>query len=175
MSEQDPLGPEWATAPDGTRTRSAARVVVLDGAGRVLLVRGTDPTVPGEAWWFTVGGGRAPGEPAREAAARELLEETGLVVAPTDLIGPVWVRVADFPYLGERCRQHEEFFVHRLSGAAVLHRDGWTPLEVETITDVRWWDVGELSRTGDTVYPEDLARLVAGLPPVWSGPAQCID
>ncbi|NAZ87491.1 NUDIX domain-containing protein [Kineococcus sp. T90] len=177
MSEQDPLGPEWGTDPDGTRTRSAARVVVLDGAGRVLLVRGTDPTAPGRSWWFTVGGGRAPGEPAREAAARELLEETGLVVAPADLTGPVWVRTADFPYLGQPCRQHEEFFVHRPHAPAELSRERWTPLELATLTDVRWWTPDELAGTAETVYPVQLAALLAELPAPpgrWAGPPRRI-
>ncbi|WP_337062726.1 NUDIX hydrolase [Kineococcus sp. G2] len=168
------MGPEWGTAPDGTRTRSAARVVVLDGAGRVLLVRGTDPAAPGAAWWFTVGGGRGVAEPARRAAARELLEETGIVADPAELVGPVWERTADFPYLGQRCRQHEEFFVHRLPAPAQLSRERWTALETATLTDVRWWDAAELARTTDTVYPAGLAELLGQLPVRWDGPPRRI-
>ncbi|WP_432546266.1 NUDIX hydrolase [Kineococcus sp. SYSU DK004] len=174
MSGHDPLGPEWGTAPDGTRTRDASRVVVLDDAGRVLLVRGTDPERPGEAWWFTVGGGRGAGEAARDAAARELREETGLAVAPGDLAGPVWVRTADFPYLGRACRQREEFFVLRLGAGARLSRAGWTALELATLTDVRWWHPDELAASGDTYYPADLPALLADLPPAWSGPPRVI-
>ena len=123
-------------------------------------MRGTDPTAPGQSWWFTVGGGRAAGESARAAAARELLEETGLLVAPADLTGPVWVRTADFPYLGQPCRQHEEFFVHRLAGPAQLSRERWTDLELATLTDLRWWSAQELRETTDTVYPAQLAELL---------------
>ena len=169
----DPLGPEWATDPDGTRTRTAARVVLLDGAGRVLLVRGSDPARPGEQWWFTVGGGRGAGEPAREAAVRELREETGLLASADDLDGPVWVRTAEFPFYGLPCRQVEEFFVHRVAEGTALTRDGWTRLEHDTLTDVRWWALPELAAAqerGDAVYPPELVRLVAALPPRWDGP-----
>jgi ADP-ribose pyrophosphatase YjhB (NUDIX family) len=56
--------------------RQAARVVVRDPDGRVLLLRYDDPPPMG-VHWATPGGGVDPGETPREAAARELREETG--------------------------------------------------------------------------------------------------
>jgi ADP-ribose pyrophosphatase YjhB (NUDIX family) len=52
--------------------------------GRVLLVqRGTEPA---KGQWSIPGGLIDVGESLREAVAREVLEETGLVVEPVDLI-----------------------------------------------------------------------------------------
>ncbi|GAA4378529.1 NUDIX hydrolase [Agromyces bauzanensis] len=62
----------------GARRVAAVSAVVTDAAGRYLLVQ---RSVSPEAGRWTLPGGRAePGEPLPDAAAREVLEETGLRV-----------------------------------------------------------------------------------------------
>ena len=64
-----------------TLTRTAARVMLLDDADRVLLLSGTDPAVTAGGsyrWWITPGGGVETGRGPAGAALRELAEETGL-------------------------------------------------------------------------------------------------
>ncbi len=57
----------------------AASAVVTDGAGRVLLIkRGKEPQ---KGRWSVPGGSVEPGESLQAAAAREVLEETGLQVS----------------------------------------------------------------------------------------------
>ena len=47
--------------------RNAARVLLIDPGGRLLLVHGGDPADPSAgSWWFTPGGGMEPGESAEE-------------------------------------------------------------------------------------------------------------
>ena len=61
--------------------------VVTDARGRLLLVRrGHDP---GAGLWSLPGGHIEPGESDVEALVREMLEETGLTVAPGRLLGRV--------------------------------------------------------------------------------------
>src|SRR5207253_2074662 len=77
--------------------REAARVAVIDGELRILLLHTRDPAGAGE-WWELPGGGLAPGEIPSRAARRELYEETGIVA---EELGPrLAVVETDFSFDG---------------------------------------------------------------------------
>lgn len=61
--------------------------VILDGAGRLLMIRRGRP--PSEGLWSIPGGRVKPGESDAAALVREVREETGLDVVPGHLIGSV--------------------------------------------------------------------------------------
>ena len=64
--------------------RLGVGALVLDGKGRVLLVRRKYPPFPG--LWSIPGGHVEPGETVIEAAARELREETGVEADPVGVV-----------------------------------------------------------------------------------------
>jgi 8-oxo-dGTP diphosphatase len=71
---------------EGPMTRIAAYGLVLDDGGRLLLCRlSADELYPG--WWTLPGGGIDFGEDPRDAALRELTEETGLTGEIVSLAG----------------------------------------------------------------------------------------
>jgi 8-oxo-dGTP pyrophosphatase MutT (NUDIX family) len=142
--------------------RRAARVILVDPAGRTLLLHGYDPARPEDGtWWLTPGGGIEPGESAEAAARREVREETGLELPPG--LGPVVLhRLTRFSFEGRRYEQTEDFFVAAVPGGGT-DRSGWTEIERRSMHGVRWWSVEELRATTDTVYPENLADLLADL------------
>ena len=163
------LGPDWVPGPDGMLRRRAARVVLLDEADRVLLVRGHDVDAPQRSWWFTIGGGIDAGEDAPTAAVRELREETGIHLDAADLVGPVYTRSALFDFAARTCRQDEELFVARVRAADVqLSTEGWTDVERDVIDELRWFTLEELAAVTIEVFPAGLADLVRDVL-VWDG------
>jgi 8-oxo-dGTP pyrophosphatase MutT (NUDIX family) len=146
--------------------RTSARVVLLDETGAVLLLCGSDPAITdGTAprWWFTVGGEVRPGERLAEAAARELAEETGLRVAPADMVGPLWRRDEVFEFNGALIDSEEFFFVYRTRRFEPSCADR-TELERRYIHGHRWCDaaaIAELAAAGQTLYPIQLSELLS--------------
>jgi 8-oxo-dGTP pyrophosphatase MutT (NUDIX family) len=163
------LGPDWVLGQDGLRHRRAARVIVLDDAGRALLVRGHDADQPDRSWWFTVGGGIDSGETEVEAALRELREEAGLALAPEDLEGPVMTRAGIFHFFAETCRQDEVFFLARVGAGHVPVADGWTDVEREVLDELRWLSADELRAQPYEVFPTALPDVVEALAGGWDG------
>ncbi len=158
--------------------RPTARVVVIDPARRVLLLgaRLTDPAVPpGDVlFWYTPGGGVEDGESLREAAVRELAEEIGLVVAPSELEGPVWLRRHVGAFAGVDIDSRETFFLLR----DVVHEvdpSGRTDLEVLGEEPHRWWSAAEVAASEEIFAPGDLAeRLPELLGGPWTGPPRVV-
>jgi ADP-ribose pyrophosphatase YjhB (NUDIX family) len=155
--------------------RRAARVLLLDTAGRLLLMRGHDPAEPAVRYWFTVGGGLEPGESAVEGALRELHEETGLIVPPDAVRGPIWHEETEFGFERWWVRQSQDFYVVRVPASLT----GWDPapaalepVEIVTVDAWAWWTVDQLrahaagvlhdgpGAPGEMVYPAGLAELV---------------
>lgn len=135
------------------------RVLLVDGADRLLLFKDSDPGIlPLPTFWITPGGGVDPGESDLQAAVREIAEETGLVVAEGDLLGPLAERVVVHGYSDVVTTQDEQFWFVRCEGFEVSTA-GHTEDELATMTAHHWWTRAELEETAEDIWPRDLLRV----------------
>jgi 8-oxo-dGTP pyrophosphatase MutT (NUDIX family) len=145
--------------------RATARLFVFDPSNRLLLIRyrTTPPVSPPYAHiksiWFTPGGGLEPGETAREAAARELQEETRLL-AP---VGPeVAYREQDVTFFIKKVCVVERYFVVR-SETPVIDTSYLVVSEGDEVLEVGWWSMTELRQLTDHIEPPTLIALAERL------------
>jgi 8-oxo-dGTP pyrophosphatase MutT (NUDIX family) len=143
--------------------RKAARIVLIDPAGRVFLQHSRDPGDRSKgSWWELPGGGIEGGETTAEAANRELWEECGL---RADEIGPVlWTRQVQFTFAGIAIDQHETVHVGWIDVAGEWKPKHLEALEALAFQDARWWEVDELAESGVRTIPDDLVDWLRRLP-----------
>lgn len=145
------------------RQRPTARLLVTDPHGHVLLFHFAhrQGALAGVHYWATPGGGVEAGETPAAAALRELREETGIFVGS---VGAVVARrqqhfVVDS---GEIIADDEHYFHVPVARQAISHA-GWTDYERACMTTHRWWSILDLAQTCETIWPQDLSRLLAAV------------
>ena len=122
------------------------RVIVLDSDNRILMVKHDHPE---RTVWMVPGGGIEEGESSAQAAAREVLEETGLEVEITGLIWHV-------EEVSERGQRFVNFFRAKVTGGELgLGSDPELAENEQVLTDI-WFMTQEEVAELENLYPEFL-------------------
>jgi lipoyl(octanoyl) transferase len=133
--------------------RRPHEVIVVVRRGAEFLVLQRAPERGG--YWHLVAGGVEEGEPAAEAAARELLEEVGLEAPVVDL-------GRRFTYGHEPWEPVEVRFDEVVVEAFLADAPaGWEPVLDEEHDDVRWCSAEEAEALLFWPEPRELVRAVA--------------
>lgn len=125
----------------------AARALVIDESGRVLLLSWRNPD--GRVVWMTPGGGIEAGETPQEACLRELREEAGIEAGE---VGRYLARLKIKTSLRDRDEHH---FLIRHAGEV-----GFATLPDPGTEDSRWWTLEELEASTELFHPWNVAQLL---------------
>jgi 8-oxo-dGTP pyrophosphatase MutT (NUDIX family) len=143
--------------------RVAGRVLLLDNAGRILLIESNVDVGAEATHWITPGGGTDPGETPAQAAAREVYEELGVRV---DLARDAVADHTDrerFTFNGATYDQTNHYFLVRLHHSVPVVARGANDIERSVLIGERWWTVAELRASDAVIYPVGLADLLTRL------------
>ncbi len=141
---------------ENLQERRSARLIILDPDHRLLLFRYQDEHKP--AFWSTAGGELQPGEDYRDAALRELHEETGF----QSVIGPLLHERQDI-FAVARTKPAcwtEHYFLVECDRADAPNRANWTDEEQSTIQDWKWWHLAEMRAEPDSFLPISLPDIL---------------
>ncbi|SFR56460.1 ADP-ribose pyrophosphatase YjhB, NUDIX family [Yoonia tamlensis] len=127
--------------------RLAAIAVVLH-EGKVLLAQRKNP--PDAGLWGFAGGHVNLGETAMEAAARELLEETGVVATPDRYLTNLDIIVRDVD---------GEIAHHFLLAAVLCHYVSGAPVASDDVSDARWFSIQDIATLNTSANVTDVIAL----------------
>ncbi len=140
-------------APKANSIVPAVSVVVPDDQGCILLIRRVDNN-----YWSIPGGGMEPGESVRQAASREVSEETGINCEVTGLVGiysnPHHVAAYDD---GEVRQEFSICLTARVLDGSLRTSSESSEVRFVPVADIATYDIHQSIRMRISHYLEDRA------------------
>ena len=122
------------------------------------MINAVDPADASKpAWWEIPGGGMDPGESSQAAAAREIVEETG--ITEFDMGPCVWTQQVQFTFAGIYFDSDERIHVASCVGGD-YQPQGLEYFEALAFRGARWWPIDELLESAEPVLPPRLREFI---------------
>ena len=143
--------------------RNSIKVLLLNERQELLLMCADDPTTTSKdgkyhgRFWFPVGGEINPGESVKEAATREIYEETGIKEVE---FGPVvWFGEFDLVLAGTPTHLKQTFIVAKTKQHKVS-LENLTEEEKKVVKKTAWFSLEKIQNSTEVIYPVLLARYL---------------
>lgn len=145
--------------------RKAVRVLLINEKNELLLmcyenfeVSEKDGT-QNQKFWCTIDGGIEGTESIKEAAFREIYEETGLWSEDIELGPIVWHSMIELQLKGILTTFDETFIVAKTRKAHVALCNP-TDDEKERVSELKWFTLNEIKESKDPIFPLALPELL---------------
>ena len=140
-------------------TRNSVKLILLNENNELLLMHTDDSGIQGKEgnyngkFWQMIGGKIEEGETLREAAYRELYEETGLKKEQVEVQEkPVWYGEVDLIMHGKLTRIKQNFIPAKTSSTNVSLKN-LTKEEKNVCTKLEWFSLDKIKNCPDIIYP----------------------
>lgn len=138
--------------------RNSVKLILLNENNELLLMSTDDKGIQGKEgnyngrFWQMVGGKIEEGETLKEAAYRELFEETGLSKEQVEVQDPAWYGEVDLMMHGKLTRVKQSFVPARTSSTNVS-LENLTEEEKPVCTRLEWFSLDRIKNCPDIIYP----------------------
>ena len=141
------------------KVRNSVKLILLNENNELLLMSTDDKGIQGKEgkyngrFWQMIGGKIENGETLREAAYRELYEETGLRKEQVEVQEkPAWYGEVDLMMHGKLTRIKQNFVLSKTSSTNVS-LGNLTEEEKPVCTRLEWFSVDKIKSCPDIIYP----------------------
>jgi 8-oxo-dGTP pyrophosphatase MutT (NUDIX family) len=151
--------------------RNTVKVVLLNEANELLLMCMDAPTITaiGQEYrgrfWTLIGGEIEANESIRDAAAREIFEETGLTREDIEFGPEVWWGELDLVLYDIPTHIRQQFIVAR-TPQSKISLDHLTDAEKAVVKQVAWFSLDRIVDSSEVIYPillpQYLPDVIAG-------------